>query len=355
MTRMTAVVVSHGPTEGLERLLASLRGARCGAPGQLDVVLVDAALPAHGERLGRLCADHDARMLAGPPSAAARRNVGLREARTPFVLFVSADRGAGRAIVDDHVRLWEAAGEELGAVVSPALLDGTAGCAAELVPEPPWLAAGDLSVRRDLLELLGGFDESPAFGPGGDEADVCVRLHRRRRRIGVCPSGAARAAGRTPGFGRGLARAWRMGRVAYRLTRRHPWLARIEPPGFAGSYLALLTVCALAALRWRTPLPLALWAGSAVVCLVLASLARSRGWRPLPAAVRGRLLAASYEMAHLLEGLRWGDPRALGTRVGLPATPVGERLPGAARDWIVLAAAVSLTLLALAALSGSTR
>jgi len=243
-------------------------------------------------------------------SGAAERNTGWRAAAAPVVLFV--DRPPGAPLVEAHRACWDGAPGDLGAAVSPVA--GAAGVA----PEPLW-AAGAVSVRRDLLEELGGFDERP-----GDVPDLLLRLRRRRRRV----EALAAVAGRWP--------AWRLGVTMHRVAARHPWLVRTSPPGLATCWLGLVLVCSAAGVRWRLP--------AAAVVLALAAAASALR-RP------GALRAVPCELGWLLEGARRGDVRAVWLRVPPATAELPARLGTAARDWTALAAVLSLAVLALAALA----
>ena len=80
-------------------------------------------------------------------------------------------------------------------------------------PAALWAAGGNLSVRRDLVDLAAD------VGEDGWDADLCMRLRRRRLRIEVGPP--------APGA---RCRAWRLGATVHRVAARHPWLPRTCPP-----------------------------------------------------------------------------------------------------------------------------
>jgi hypothetical protein len=249
-------------------------------------------------------------------SGAGERNAGWRAAPAPVVLFV--DRPAGAALVEAHRACWAGAAADLGAAVSPVA------AAAGLAPEPLW-AAGAVSVRRDLLEGLGGFDERPGprLGRHGEVADLLLRLRRRRRRIEALSPVAGRWS------------AWWLGVTLHRVAARHTWLVRTSPPGLATGWLGLGLVCAAAGLRWRLPAAAAVW----VLAVVASALLR-----------RGALRAVPCDLGWLLEGARRGDVRAVWRRVPPAAADLPVRLDAAGRDWTALAAVLSLAVLALAAL-----
>jgi hypothetical protein len=114
----------------------------------------------------------------------------------------------------------------------------------------------------------------------------------------------------------------------------------------------MLGVAVAAALRWRLPAAAALWAVGAAGFVLAVSVLEAAGPRGVPGALGARLRAAGQDLGRVLDGLGRLDPRPLWA---LPAAPfpaeAARRLPAAAREWLSLAGAASLTLLALAGLS----
>jgi hypothetical protein len=361
---VTAVILPEGGPEAVERLLGDLRRGRCGDPGRLEILLVDGPARGSRQRLARVCARADARVLRGPASAAGRRGAGLRAAMAPVVLFVAADGRVGDGFVEAHHRCWERGHAGLGAVAGPVqfagsrALEAAAGAGllvgfrpARVVPGLDWSAGDNLSVHRDLAVRLGGFPEDAAFVEGGDDVELCLRLRQAGCRVEECGAAVLRRQGDWRSVGATVARSWRWGRLSDRLAARHPGLAGRHGPGFVPCSIGLLGLCLLAAVLWRQPGALALWAASALSFVLLGSLPASRDPWSLTGRMAGRALAAVHELARLVEGLRRGDARVLWTR----AVPEASTRPGhrasQARDWVVLAAVAGATLLALAGVS----
>jgi hypothetical protein len=342
------VILPEGSPEAVERLLADLRRGRGGDSRRLEILLVDGPAGGHGGRLARACARADARVLRGPPSAAARRNAGLRAARAPVVLFVAADGRVGDGFVEAHHRRWARGSAGLGAVAGPVVFGGSR---AQVVLGVDWSAVDNLSVSRRLAARVGGFDESATFAPGGDDVDLCLRLGQAGCRVEECLAAVVRRPGGWRSVGAAIARSWRWGRLTYRLGARRPTLAGRHGPQLVPCSLGLLGLCLLAAMCWRQPAALAVWAASAPAFALLASLPGSYDTRSFASLVAGRALAAVYELGHLAEGTRRGDAGVLWSQV----MPHVSARPGhrarQARDWVVVAAVAGVTLLALSGFS----
>ncbi len=118
-------------------------------------------------------------LQAGRPGASAARNVGWRATRAPVVLFVDDDILADRDLVSEHLAGHEAEPAERTCVLGDVRWAGEV----RVTPFMRWLDAGGLqfdygelsdgddvgwgrmytanvSVKRSLLERLGGFDEA---------------------------------------------------------------------------------------------------------------------------------------------------------------------------------------------------
>ena len=177
--------------DALARALECLRAQT--APGDRHevIVVVDAAGPEELPAVGA------ARQLrASRPGASAARNCGWRSARADLVLFLDDDVLADPGLVTEHL-----AAHALDPALSTAVL-GDVRWADELrrTPLMRWLDGGiqfhygeladgadagwgrfytaNVSVRRDLLEALEGFDEK-RFPFGYEDLDFSLRAQQR--------------------------------------------------------------------------------------------------------------------------------------------------------------------------------
>jgi GT2 family glycosyltransferase len=181
--------------EVLARALACL-DARTGGPASLEVVLVADAACAQGAEpaagFPRLALRH---LQAERAGASAARNAGWRAARAPLVLFLDDDILADPVAVAEHLAAHRDEPDPRTAVLghvrwadelrSTALMrwldDG-------IQFDYRWLRDGEdagwgrfytanLSIKRQLLERVGGFDEE-RFPFGYEDLDLALRLSR---------------------------------------------------------------------------------------------------------------------------------------------------------------------------------
>jgi len=132
----------------------------------------------------------------------------------------------------------------------------------------PWAGGfptANLAVRRELLQVLGGFDESVAIY--GEDYDLCARIYETGAAIIYTPNAGVEHQHRV--------RLTAMLRQAFGFGRSHAWLMRRHVPRGLWLDLPRLSIA-----RPRFPLPLWIDGGSPdkkAAALLAAGLA----WRPL--------------------------------------------------------------------------
>lgn len=171
------IVITYGReqvlVDCLHSLLPCLRGG--------DEILVIDQTAVHDsatqEALDHLTASGAVRLSRlETPSVPAARNLGLRLARNPIAIFVDDDvLVTDPAFISRHIRYFD--DPHVGAVAGAALLpDGG------IFFEPGSgkgneLCGVNMSLRRQAIEEIGGFDEN-FYSTLGDETDVAYRLVR---------------------------------------------------------------------------------------------------------------------------------------------------------------------------------
>jgi GT2 family glycosyltransferase len=281
--RLSVVIPVRNASRTLPRTLEALTAL---TPAPDEIVLVDNA--STDDTLARLeafaASTSRAKVLVVREprrGASVARNTGFRAATGDVVVFTDADC-CPRAD-------WLAA---LSAPLADATVGGVAGGLASTPPHgavetfsslftlqapaaparhtrwTPWAGGfptANLAVRRELLQRVGGFDESVAIY--GEDYDLCARLYATGAAIVYTPDAVVEHQHRVTlrpmlrqAFGFGRSQAW--------LMRRH------APPGL------WLTLPRVSLARERFPLPIWIEAASpdkkAAVVLALGLL-----WRPL--------------------------------------------------------------------------
>jgi len=281
--RLSIVVPARNAARTLPRTLEALAAL---TPAPDEIVLVDNGstddTPQRLEAFAASASRAKVLVLREPRrGASVARNAGARAATGDVVVFTDADC-CPRAD-------WLAA---LSVPLADATVGGVAGRLASTAPRgavetfsslftlqapaaparhtrwTPWAGGfptANLAVRRELLQRVGGFDESVAIY--GEDYDLCARLYAAGAAIAYTPAAVVEHQHRV---------ALRpMLRQAFGFGRSHAWLMRRHVP--RGLWI---TLPRLALVRERFPLPLWIEAASpdkkAVAVLALGLI-----WRPL--------------------------------------------------------------------------
>jgi mycofactocin glycosyltransferase len=266
----TVVVPVHDRPDGLARCLRSL--------GTADPVLVVDDASSDGRAVADVCAAHGARLVVrrtnGGPARA--RNDALEAVDTELVAFVDSDCTVPPGWLDGLA--WQFDDPAVAAVaprVRPApppagsrvrVVDrfGSSHSPLDLGPDEGevgpdravrYVPTAALVVRRSAVASVGGFDASLRVG---EDVDLVWRLVDAGWRVRYAPEvTASHAEPRT--WSSVLARRYRYGTSAARLSRRHP--ARLAPVELR----PWPTVATVAVLAGRPDLAAAAVAASAVV------------------------------------------------------------------------------------------
>ena len=210
MPRITAVIPTLGRPDTLARVLDRL-GRQSAPPDALAVnVVADAA----EDEVGRIREAAARRpyvtnvLQATRPGASAARNAGWRAAATPLVLFVDDDVLPEPDLVAEHLawhdRHPEPAVGVLGRVrwadelrVTPFMRWLEGGIQFDYDRIPPGTDAGwgrfytaNASVKRELVERVGGFDEE-ALPFGNEDLDLALRMRPHGFRLLYNPRASA--------------------------------------------------------------------------------------------------------------------------------------------------------------------
>lgn len=205
------------------------------------IVIIDGSEDGTVEALSSLDPPFPYRVIWQPNAGlAAARNRGAAEARHEVLFFLDDDMICTRGIVQEHARRHQdGAAAVLGEIPLEAgsppgfLTEGIADwaersaqdarSAADLTPFQ--IFGGQLSVRRDAFEAIGGFDTSftENGGYGQEDADFGVRLLRDYRVMHAPEAISFHRYIVTPGDN--MRRAFKAGIADAKFLRRHPSLA----------------------------------------------------------------------------------------------------------------------------------
>jgi GT2 family glycosyltransferase len=203
---VSVVVPTHGRSDLLRNLLVSLQKAiSYSRIISVEVIIVDDSPPEQRNQIKHLCQTFEARYLAGPSSVREKRNLGIKEARGEIVLFVDSDCEVTPSIFNEHFKMYdetdkggvlgitEFTGKETTTwkiVKRTKFLDAFsfAKTLKDYVDSAPWGTCTNLSLKKKILEKVGGFDARFPFRLGGDDTDLGIRINKAGYKIKMNPN-----------------------------------------------------------------------------------------------------------------------------------------------------------------------
>lgn len=239
MHPLSIVIPTIGNSGTLSRVLTALAHQRHPGPGFEVIVSADADAPRATEQSVSAVADRlELRTTrAETPGAAAARNAGWRMAKSPLVLFLDDDVLADPELVAEHVSWHVAHPNPEVAVLGPLRwADGI-----RVTPFMRWLETGihfdfqqivgdeagwgrlyacNLSIKRELLDRVSGFDEA-RFPFHYEDLDLGRRLHDHGLRL-LFNRGASAQHLKSETLESWRRRLPGVAAAEYRFARRHP-------------------------------------------------------------------------------------------------------------------------------------
>jgi GT2 family glycosyltransferase len=202
---ISVVVPTHGRVELLKDLLESLQKAGSSCRVTLNVIIIDDSPLDQSEQIDQLCRIFQAQYIKGPSSVREKRNLGIEKSKGKFVFFVDSDCRVSENIFNEHLKMYDkpdtsgvlGVTEFVGKdtimwriVERTKFLDAFlfAKKLCNYVDSAPWGTCTNLSIRKDVLEAVGGFDTKFPFKLGGDDADLGIRINKAGYKIRMNPN-----------------------------------------------------------------------------------------------------------------------------------------------------------------------
>ena len=197
----SVVVPTHNRINLLKGLLISLQKAIANSCDvSVEVIIVDDSTSEQRNQIKHLCQKFEARYLEGSSNVREKRNLGIREAQGQIILFVDSDCEVSQNIFKEHVRMYDKpdTGGVLGLteffgkktttweiVKRTKFLDAFsfAKTLCNYVDSAPWGTCTNLSIKREILVEIGGFDIKLPLRLGGDDTDLGIRINKAGYKI----------------------------------------------------------------------------------------------------------------------------------------------------------------------------
>lgn len=324
---LSVVTPTHGRRDLVAALLESLQVAQAAAGVESEVLIIDSSGGEDAFSIQKACAQFGAQYIPhSVNNVRQKRNLGIRTARFPVVLFVDSDCIASPDLLMEHAR---SHGPGVGGVIGVTRFAGKASriwrviertstldsfSYAERMETAPWGPTCNISYRKDVLEQVGGFDESFPFRLGGDDVDLGLRVTDAGHPIRCNPKALVEHTRETWSsvtlIGR---RLFRWGRMHYHLMNKHPGRLLFDFPKTVGLFVVLVIALGATATLQKRPVLLLLpfvWLALdlSLEAVLLSRMTRDR-LRDAGAFLGARLLGLTFELGTVVEGMRHGSLR----------------------------------------------
>ena len=254
---ISIVIATKGRVKLLKELLESIDVARKNYSFQSEVILVDDSNETDQALIKEACMTYDARMVYFSPSVSGKRNYGAKMAKYDVILFLDSDCIATPDLLEEHRKQY--LNEQVGAVAGPLEFVGPENWfwkSVILTPylicfqmplwgeTSPWGTTANFSVRKNVFEKVGGFDEKFPNKPGGEDVDLGLRIVESNYTIRNTQKGLVYHNKETWSKVRGMfKRAWYYGAADYYLIKKHPQYVADAVPRRTLISLCMLLVC----------------------------------------------------------------------------------------------------------------
>jgi hypothetical protein len=331
-----------------------------------EVIVVDSSWGKDQAKITSACNKYDALLFVGPANVRRKRNLGISKSRYSIILFLDSDCIPADGLLQAHWAHYNNLDTlHISGVLGHTTFIGSETLAWKLVRHSSLLKQFDagektqliiwgptinLSVRRDVLDDIGMFDESFPFKLGGDDLDLTYRLTQSGRKLLSEPNAIVYHKLDTWNSLRAvLKRAFRWGRMEYHLFRKHPDLRSKYPPTIWGWLILILALSItqsiiLGALYFMY-LPLLWFLISLLFFSSCEALDNNMLWRDrLKVFVKSFCTAIPelvYQLGSTFEFIKHADPRFFYSRVLLNHGGInGVWIPEAWNTWSNLAALI---------------
>lgn len=293
----SCVIPTKGRVTFLADLLASLRSANKVKDTPLEIIVVDSSSPSDANAIESLCQQYNAIFISGSPSVREKRNQGIRMAKGEFIFFIDSDCMADKNLFEKHYVmlsqkdisacigvtkfvgvdsfLWHVITNTrfLDSFNFPVILRGK-------VESAPWGPTTNLSVKRDVVIQLDGFETNLPFNLGADDADLGLRINKAGYRIGMADDAIVYHSKDTwNGWNKILRRVFRWGKMDYHLYyRRHVDKIALTMPKPVTVFLwtIILQFFFVMCSSWAAILLLPFWP---LFYLIIFSFIKKRHWK----------------------------------------------------------------------------
>ena len=244
---VSIVVPTRNRIKYVQRLFISLSKELKTFDGLAEVIIIDNSDPKNSMLIAEMCKKHGYKFRFLGGSISESRNLGIKFAKYPVVLFIDSDCEIIPGIVREHLQSYR--GENIGGVLGLTNFTGKRNLVWKAIEKTPFLVAfsfanrmdyalwgpcANISFKKKVLEKIGGFETKFPFGYSGEDVDIGLRINESGYKI-KCNSNARVNHTRETwsNFWNFCKKIFRWGRTDFYILKKHPHLSSIDFPKFS--------------------------------------------------------------------------------------------------------------------------
>jgi GT2 family glycosyltransferase len=258
---ISVVVPTRGRVNLLKNLFVSLKKASLNCNVPIETIIVDDSPLDQQNQIKKLCQEFEVRYFDGPSDVREKRNIGIREASGKIILFTDSDCEVSPNIFHEHLKVY--AEDDTAGVLGITKFKGKenitwkivsrtmfldsfsfAETLSKYIDSAPWGTCTNLSLKKEILERVGGFDTNFPFRLGGDDTELGIRINKAGYKIKMNPDAVVFHTRETwSKLGAMTEKAFRWGRADFHILKKHPQLGHIAFPSFFTVLLLIALAC----------------------------------------------------------------------------------------------------------------
>jgi len=254
------IIPTWNRSELVDRLLESLYDERkTYSFGATEVLIIDSSEGREKETILSACKKYDATYIHGTDSVRQKRNLGIKSAKYPYIIFIDSDVRVKEGLLDNYASSYQNMPLQfkIGGILGLTVFEGPmtfwwkilsitpfvdAFSFAKKYPFHSWTIGNNVSFKKNVLEEIGMFEENLPYKLGGDDLELSYRVTKAGYMIGSAPDAVTYHSRNTwNNFSAIIDRAKRWGSMEVMICTIHPELYKlIIPKNYVIFCLALI-------------------------------------------------------------------------------------------------------------------
>jgi GT2 family glycosyltransferase len=272
------VVPTHGRPDQFFRLAESIARIIKIYQGEIEVIVVDSSQPNDASAIQHCCDKYRFVYLQDQNHVCKKRNRGIDNASKPYIFFTDSDCRLESDVFSQHTQTYQANNPEIVGVLGLTEITGNqfaiwkhlqydpsftaAFNFARWLEYAPWGTCTNLSIKKEALQEVGGFDNQWPLVVYGEDVDLGLRIAQTGKQIACNPEAVVtHDSSNFHSFWRVVQKKWKTGCADFYLGKKHPNMLVYEFPDWISIFILILPVMLIQCVRTQSFLPLLLLGG----------------------------------------------------------------------------------------------